>query len=305
MTLASLTQLLAGARRDGYALGYFESWDLYSMEAAMEAAEETRSPAILGFGGAVTRGEWLDRWGVPAMSTLARCLAERSQVPTAVLFNEAQTLSQVRSALACGVNAVMLSTAHLPFAENVLATQEVVAAAHAAGAAVEAELGHLPDAIDPNGHAVLTDPGEAARFVDATGVDVLAVSIGNAHMVRSGETPVDVERLAALHAAVPRPLALHGGTGLPAAAVAEAIRHGVAKINVGTLIKRRFLSGIQSATPHDPMTVPDIHPYVGSRDALDVLGAGKREVKARIIEFMHIYDSVGRADVRPGPGSQP
>lgn len=298
MTLANLNQLLSHALRHGYAIGYFESWDMYSMEGAMEAAEQTRSPAIIGFGGAVTTAAWLDRNGVEIMSGLARRLAETARVPAAVLFNEAQTVEQVERGLACGCNAVMLGTAHLPFAENVALTQRVVALAHRAGAAVEAELGHLPDAIEPDAHGVLTDPEEARRFVELTGVDALAVSIGNVHMALAADSPIDLARLAALHAAVPVPLVVHGGTGFPRTSVRAAIAHGVVKFNVGTKLKRLYLAGIRDACPQ-PMTVPNIHPYVGSHDALDVLRGGKERVKAAIIEYMELYGSVGQAAAPP------
>jgi ketose-bisphosphate aldolase len=265
----------------------------------MEAAEEASSPAIIGFGGAVTNPDWLDRGGVEDMSHLARRLAERSRVPTAVLFNEAQNLVQIRRALDAGCNAVMLESGDMTFQENVALTRQVVAMAHAVGATVEAELGHLSDAIDPQAHAVLTKPEEAARFVELTGVDVLAVSIGNAHLVQSGEVPVDLELLGRIHAVVPIPLAVHGGTGFPRVAVQAAIARGVAKFNVGTRLKRLYLAGIREAMP-DPAQVPNIHPYVGSREAEDVLLRGKERMKAEIVELMRLYGSAGQAACIPG-----
>lgn len=293
MTIASMRDLLSLALRSGYAIGYYESWDQYSLEGAMEAAEETSSPAIIGFGGAVTNRDWLDRGGIEDMSRLARRLAERSRVPTAVLFNEAQSLAQIQRALAAGCNAIMLESSELSFEENVALTRQVVTLARAVGATVEAELGHLADAIDPRSHVVLTDPEEAARFVELTEVDVLAVSIGNAHLVQSGEVAVDLALLSRIHAAVSIPLAIHGGTGFPRAAVRDAIALGVAKFNVGTRLKRLYLAGIRDAMP-DPLQVPDIHPFVGSREADDVLQRGKERMKAEIIEFMRLYGSAGR-----------
>jgi len=298
MTIASMRELLSQALRSGYAIGYYESWDQYSLEGAMEAAEEASSPAIIGFGGAVTSRAWLDRGGVEDMSRLARRLAERARVPTAVLFNEAQSLDQIQRALASGCNAVMLESADLTFAENVALTRQVVAMARAFGATVEAELGRLSDALDPHTSVVLTDPEEAARFVGLTGVDVLAVSIGNAHLVPSGEVPVNLELLGRIHAAVPIPLAIHGGTGFPRVAVQAAIAQGVAKFNVGTRLKRLYLAGIREAMP-DPMGVPNIHPFVGSREAEDVLLRGKERMKAEIVELMRLYGSAGQAACMP------
>jgi len=294
MTIAGMRELLSQALRSGYAIGYYESWDQYSLEGAIEAAEATASPAIIGFGGAVTNRAWLDGGGVEDMSRLARRLAERSRVPTAVLFNEAQSLAQIRCALDAGCNAVMLESSDLAFEENVALTRQVVAMARAVGATVEGELGHLPDALDAQRQAVLTNPDEAARFVELTEVDVLAVSIGNVHLVQTGEVPVDLELLDRIHRAVPIPLAIHGGTGFPRAAVRDAISRGVAKFNVGTRLKRLYLAGIRDAMP-DPMQVPDIHPFVGSRDVDDVLLRGKERVKAEIVKLMKLYGSAGQA----------
>src|SRR3972149_5806699 len=179
MTVASLRDILDQALQHGYAVGYFEAWDQYSLEAAMQAAEAAKSPAILGFGAAVTNPAWLEAGGIEALAGLARGLAERSSVPTAVLFNEAQTHAQALRGLEAGCNCVMLDTSHLDLADNLAATRRLVDAAHALGAAVEAELGRLPNAIRPEETGPATDPEQAAHFVQATGVDALGVSIGN------------------------------------------------------------------------------------------------------------------------------
>jgi fructose-bisphosphate aldolase class II len=117
-------------------------------------------------------------------------------------------------------------------------------------------------------------------------------------MALNADSPVDMARLAALHAAAPVPLVIHGGTGFPRGAVKAAVANGAVKFNVGTRLKRLFLAGIRDACP-EPMAVPDIHPYVGSHDALDVLRAGKERVKGAIIEYMDLYGSVGQAGAPP------
>ena len=122
MPIVKMQRILDHALRNRYAVGYFEAWDLYSLEAALEAAEEARAPAILGFGAAVTNGAWYDRNGVEAMSALAVTFAQRAEVPTAVLFNEAQTYAQAVRGLAGGCNAVMLDSSHLPAAQHESAT---------------------------------------------------------------------------------------------------------------------------------------------------------------------------------------
>jgi ketose-bisphosphate aldolase len=294
MSVTSMGALLRRAVSGGYAIGYFESWDQYAMEAVMEAAEKAESAAILGFGAAVSNQEWLMRCGVKDLTTLARRMAERSSVPTAVLFNEVRTLDQVVVGLDCGCNAVMLDTSHLPYGENIDTTCRVVEAARRYGADVEAELGHLPTAIDPEAHAALTDPTQAAEFVATTGVDALAVSIGNTHLVLEGAVGVDLEHLAALRRAVSVPLVLHGGSGLSEETVRSAVSHGVAKFNIGTRIKRIFMEGVRAGLPA-PEGVTDIHPYVGSHDATDFMICGKNALSAEIGRLIRLYGSAGSA----------
>jgi fructose-bisphosphate aldolase class II len=295
MPIVKLQRILDHALRHRYAVGYFEAWDLYSLEAALEAAEEARAPAILGFGAAVTNGAWYDRNGMEALSALTVTLAQRAEVPAAVLFNEAQTYAQAVRGLAGGCNAVMLDSSHLPAAEHEAATRDLVQVAHALGAAVEAELGHLATAGDPSHVAAPTDPAEAARFVAATGIDALAVAIGNVHIMTAGEADVDLELLGRIHTAVPLPLVIHGGTGFPQRAVADAIRLGAAKFNVGTVLKQVFFEGIMAAAGGQAATQASIHALMGSRDAADVMLQGKLRMKAKILELIDLYGSAGRA----------
>jgi len=295
MSIVRMSQLLAQALRGGYALGYFEAWDQYSLEAVLEAAEETNSPAILGFGGAVANQAWLDRWGVEELATLARCLGERAVVPTAVFFNEARTFAQVLRGLRAGCNAVMLDTSHLPYQENLTLTRQVTEVAHALGATVEAELGHLADASTPGSkEATYTDPEAAARFVEQTEVDALAVSVGNVHVLTEGAASVNLELLERIHQMVPVPLVIHGGTGFPALAVRPAIERGVAKFNIGTRSKQAMLAGIHEALAALPER-PNVHLAVGSREEGDVLLRGKARMKAEILKLIALYGSTGRA----------
>ncbi len=295
MAIVKMQRILAHALRNHYAVGYFEAWDLYSLEAALEAAEEARAPAILGFGAAVTDGAWYDRNGVEAMSALAVTLAQRAEVPAAVLFNEAQTYVQAVRGLAGGCNAVMLDSSHLPAAQHESATHALVQVAHALGAAVEAELGHLANASDPSHVAAPTDPAAAAHFVAATGIDALAVAIGNVHIMTAGEAEVDLELLARIHAAVPLPLVIHGGTGFPRHAIATAVRLGAAKFNVGTVLKQEFLAGLKAATGAETGSQASIHALMGSRDGPDVMRQGKMRMKAKILDLIDLYGSGGRA----------
>ncbi len=289
-----MRDLLAAALRGGYCIGYFEAWDQYSLEACLEAAEETRSPAILGFGAAVTDQAWLDRWGVEELAGLARRLAEAGTVPAAVLFNEARTLEQLRRGLAAGCNAVMLDTSPLPYAENRAATAAVVALARGHGADVEVELGHLPDARSGAQDAAMTDPAEAGRFVEETGVDALAVSAGSVHGMAGGAASIDLERLEAIRALVRVPLVLHGGSGIPVDAIRSIAIRGVAKINYGLRMKRAFFEGLTAAAA-DVQAGADMHRFIGSKTPHDVMVRGQVRVRQLVSGLMRAYGSAGRA----------
>jgi ketose-bisphosphate aldolase len=297
MPLVPMPELMRDALSGGYGLGYFEAWDGYSLEAVCEAAEAERSPVILGFGGMMASREWLDDGGVEALAALGRVRAERLTVPCALILNEAQTLDQALRGIDAGFNAVMVDTSAWPYDEAVDAVAELVRVAHLRGVAVEAELGRLPDAtgegIDASS-AALTDPEEAAAFVAATGVDCLAVSIGNVHLLTAHSAAVDMNRLAAIHTRVPVPLVIHGGTSFPPELVSEAVRNGVGKFNVGTILKRRFLSGAQESLSalNEPL---DVHEVLGSHKAGDFLAAGKTAMREKVRELMRVYGSNDKA----------
>ncbi len=297
MPLTRLTSLLADARAHGYALGYFEAWDGYSFEAVVEAAEAERAPVIIGSGCLLGHQPWFDGGGIELLGALGTEVARRTRVPVALLLNETHTLEQSLRGLDAGFNAVMMHTDGLAYGEAVATVAQLVEAAHARGAAVEAELGNLPDAahgtIDDS-VASLTDPEQAASFVDATGVDCLAVSVGNVHLLAHGSAAIDLDRLRAVHERVPVPLVIHGGTGFPRDATAAAIAAGVAKFNVGTVLRSAFLRGLSGAVAALP-DEPDVHAVIGSHRPADVLEVGKAPMVEAVRDLIRHYGGRGRA----------
>ena len=292
MPLVPFTDLLNDARRGGYAVGYFEAWDSYSLEAVLEAAELEHSPVILGFGCLLLDQAWLENGGIEIFGSLGRVVAGRSRVPVSLLLNEAHSLEHAVRGIDAGFNAVMLATSD---AETIAALTRL---AHARGTAVEAELDSLPDG-NPEGeidrsHASLTDPDLAAAFVRATQVDALAVSIGNVHTLEGEVAEVDLDRLAEIQRTVGVPLVIHGGTSFPAGAVPAAIARGVAKFNVGTTLKRILLEELsaelrgvpEAASPHD---------LVGSHKSSDLLEGAKPRLVEKLRSLMRLYGSSGRA----------
>ena len=263
----------------------------------IEAAEAENAPVIVGFGCMMVSETWLDRGGIEILGNIGLTLAERTHLPVALLLNEAHTYQQCITGMQAGFNAVMLDTSTWQVEFATEQVRELVKAAHAQYVAVEAELGHLPDSTNQgidSSSASLTDAREASIFVERTGIDCLAVSIGNVHLLTHGAARIDLTRLAAIHEHTSVPLVIHGGTGFPSESIAAAIRNGVAKFNVGTSLKKSFFSALRESvlTSDDSANVHDI---VGSHREQDFLLAGKRSMQAKVQEYVQLYGSSGRA----------
>lgn len=296
MALVPLQQLLAGAQAGGYAVGYFEAWDACSLEAVLNAAEAESVPVILGFGAMMLDAPWLDGGGVEVLGAIGRSCAARSAVDVSLLFNEAHTLEQAKRGIDAGFNAVMIDTHSWPTEDAIVAVRELCRVAHRSGVAVEGELGSPAEAtasgVD-HSHERLTDPEEAARFVAETGVDCLAVSIGNVHILMGHEASIDMERLRGIHERVDLPLVVHGGTSFPASAVAPAIALGVAKFNVGTILKHEFWTGLVSSVGAAGAH-PDVHQLLGSHKNSDVMAVAQARMTAKVRTLIQQYGGSGR-----------
>lgn len=291
MPLCPMREILRDALKGRYAVGYFEPWDQYSMEAVIKAAETLNAPVIIGCGGIMMDQDWFNGGGMEALAYTGKTLARRSKVPTALLLNEVSTLRQIKEGLKYGFNAVMLDTSHLSFEENIRITKEVVAAAHAVNVDVEAELGHLPlgSGEQKDVQSSLTDPQQAVAFVQRTGVDALAVSIGNIHVLLKGKSEnLDFDRLEQIHRLVKVPLVIHGSTGFPDEAVSRAIELGVAKFNVGTVLKRAYWIGLKEALEKTP---EDANPQfvIGSRKAEDILACAREKMRFEVERLIRLF----------------
>jgi ketose-bisphosphate aldolase len=295
MPLESASRLLGRAREDGYALGYFESWNLESLQGVIDAAEETRSPIIIGFNGDfLSRPDRLARELLEWYGALGKAAADSASIPCALLFNECPADDWVRRAVTCGFNLVMPIDAG---AEGELFKERVAALtqfAHERGVAVEAEVGELPSGTPGHGTSAgaPTDPALAGEFVAATGVDLLAVSVGNAHVQLDGTRELDLRRLEAIRERVEVPLVLHGGTGISASSLREAIARGVAKVNYGTYLKQRYLGAVRTALGRRN---DDPHRLLGMGGPEDVLVAGRLAVRDAVLERIELLGCRGRA----------
>jgi fructose/tagatose bisphosphate aldolase len=242
---------------------------------------------------------WFDGGGLERLAALGVATAQSAWVPVSLILNEVSTLAQVERGIKSGFNAVMLDTSALSFEDNVRVTQRVVAMAQGAGVGVEAEVGQLPDAPTSvqelrttsagSRRGQLTDPEQAARFIAATGVDALSVSVGNVHMMTQGEANIDWGLLAAIHQRTAVSLVIHGGTGFPEEGIPRAISLGVAKFNFGTILKQSFLDGVAAAIMNLGPNA-SIQEIMGSRKAADVLQQGKERMKEEVtrrIRLLH------------------
>ena len=296
MPLVPMTEIFARARAGGYAVGYFEAWDSYSLEAVLEAAEAEEAPVILGFGCMMADGGWLDAGGIEMLAGMGLPLTHRAKVQVALLLNEAHTLEQAKKGLDAGFNAVMMDSSAWEWDRAVQEVSELVAYAHALGASVEAELGRLPDAVEgsiDDSAAALTDPEQAAELARLTGIDCLAVSVGNVHLLTSGYAPVDLDHLEAIYQRVGLPLVMHGGTSFPPQAVPRAIAGGVAKFNVGTILKKTYLEAVRTQMGAWTERV-DPHQVLGSHKDTDLLNAGKASMADQVRSLIRLYGGSGK-----------
>lgn len=293
MPLVPVPILMRAAIAGGYAVGYFESWNLESLQAVIDAAEAAQSPVIIGFNGEfMSAAERLASERLDWYGALGLAAANGASVPCGFIFNECPHDEWVRRAVTAGFNVVMPVPAHDESPDTYTArTAALVSYAHAHDVAVEAELGTLPFGTDHPGE--VTDPAQAAAFVHTTQIDLLAISAGNVHVLMQGRRALDVARIAALREAVAVPLVLHGGTGIADESLQAAVKLGVAKVNYGTVLKQAYLSAIRGKL--DAQGVPTPHHLLGIGGSEDLMVAGRLAVREAVLEKIRLLGCAGRA----------
>lgn len=233
MSLVNLNEMLADASHGKYAVGMFDVSDLEMIRAVTEEAENLHSPVILGALGPDLENARFEYW--IAMAELA---AEKTKIPVCIHLDHANTLDQVMRAANAGFSSVMLDASASPFEENIRRSLEVIKAVSKQGISVEAELGHVGNGWVGSGEGsetgpdMLTEPDKVVEFVERTGVDALAVSIGTAHGVYIKAPHLDIDRLKKIAKVSKAPLVLHGGSGTPEDQLKDAIENGISKINI-------------------------------------------------------------------------
>jgi ketose-bisphosphate aldolase len=290
MSLEPITQLMHAAREQHYAVGYFESWNLDSLQGVIEAAEQTRSPIIIGF-----NGEFLSERAnatpedVVLYGKLGRAAAEQARVPCGFIFNECSHDTWLERAITSGFNLIMPAGTGPTIEDYQRRVKRLALLAHAHDVAIEAEVGELPS---EEGPGVKSDPKVAADFVAATGVDLLCVSVGNEEIKLKGRAPLDLARLEAIHKSVDLPLVLHGGSGIDDTSLKEAIRIGVRKVNFGTYMKQIYLHAVRGVLASNE---PNPHVLLGGGGANDMLVVGRSTIRDAVLQRINLLGCCGKA----------
>ncbi|MFC5651268.1 class II fructose-1,6-bisphosphate aldolase [Paenibacillus solisilvae] len=256
MPLVSMNEFLPKAKANKFAVGQFNMNNLEFAQAIVEAAIAEKSPFIFG----VSEGA-LKYMGIEFTVAIAEAAAKKSGLPIALHLDHGSSFEVAMKCIRAGFSSVMFDGSHYSLEENIAITKEVVKAAHAMGVSVEGELGTIGGVEDDisvdEEHASMAKPEEAIRFYEETGVDCLAIAVGTAHGMYKGEPKIHYDIIQKVSDAIPVPVVLHGGSGVPDEAIRLSIQAGVGKINVNTENQvactntiREVLGG--NATVYDP-----------------------------------------------------
>ena len=275
-----MKEILAPAKEKGYGVGFFNATTLEMARAVIETAEELDSPVMVGTAEALLPTTDLER-----SSDMILPLAEEASVPVCVHFDHGFSYEWCVRALHAGFTSVMYDCSTLPYEENIRALSEMVKICHAVGVSVEGELGHVGDN-DGSGKLgkpsdYYTDPEMALDFVRRTGVDALAVAVGNAHGDYQFTPKLDFERIERISKDVGIPLVLHGGSGLADDDFRIAVKKGICKVNIFTDLDKAGREGLRKG----------IEAGVSSRTAL--IPYELDAMKAVVAEKLTLFGSVG------------
>lgn len=284
MSLVSVDQLLAAAKEGGYAVGAFNCNNMEIVQAIIQAAEEEQSPVIIQASqGAIKYA------GLPYIVALVETAAEGASVPVALHLDHGTSFDQVIQCMGHGFSSVMIDWSQYPLEENIAMTKKVLEVANPLGISVEAELGKIGGTEDDvsvdEADAAYTDPAEAQRFVEETGIRSLAVAIGTAHGQYKGEPKLDFDRLEEIVAKTGIPIVLHGSSGVADDDLKKAIELGVCKINIDTNIREAFTDGVKEALEKNPNEI----------DPRKILGPARDKMVERVKEKIRVFGSNGKA----------
>ena len=246
MTLVTLSDVLQPALRDGYAVAGLVTLGWEDMRAYVAAAEAENVPVILQAGPSCRAHTPL-----PILGAMFRQLADSASVPVVAHLDHGYTVEDCKIALDCGFTSVMYDGSSKPLSQNIDETAGIAEMAHAAGASCEGEIGFVGYAGGAASNG--TDPNEAAKFAAETGVDAMAISVGNVHLQQNKDGQLDRKRIAEIQALTQVPLVIHGGSGVPMdqRTVLARTTH-ICKFNIGTELRMAFGAALRKAVNDDP-----------------------------------------------------
>lgn len=266
MTLASASSLLTAARQDRRGIAAMNVIQIEHAEAIVTGAEQVGQPVVLQ----ISQNAVAFHGSLAPLALATLRIAEDSAVPVYVHLDHATDPQLVHEAVAVGIQSVMFDASTRSYPDNVAMTRSVVRWCHERNVAVEAELGEVGGKDGVHAPGVRTKPSDAAAYVDATGIDSLAVAVGSSHAMTTREAELDHALIGDIAALVSVPLVLHGSSGVPEHGLVSAVRAGMTKINIATRLNVCMTQAVRAALRDDP-TLVDSRTYLGAgRDAVAI-----------------------------------
>ena len=281
--LVNMNELLLPARKGKYGVGFFNAVNVEMARAVIETAEELRAPVMIGTAEVLLPAMPLER-----VAEYLIPMAQKVSVPVCVHYDHGLSFDRCAEALKLGFTSIMYDRSTFPFEENIAQVAEMVKICHAAGVTVEGELGHVGDnegagkLLNPSDY--FTDPELALDYVRRTGIDALAVAVGNAHGDYKYPPKLDYERIRVIAEKTELPLVLHGGSGISEEGFRRAVQEGICKVNIFTDLDKAGKEGVEKGLRAGAKSMMGLIPY-----EID-------SMKAVVREKILLFGSAGKAN---------
>ena len=282
--LVSMTDMLNKALDGKYAVGQFNINNLEWTQAILEAAQEEKSPVILG----ASEGAAKYMGGPSVVAAMVNALLETMDitVPVALHLDHGSSFESAKEAIDAGFSSVMIDNSAFPIDENIENTKKVVEYAHERGVSVEAEVGTVGGEEDGVvGDVIYADPEECKRMVDEAGIDALAAALGSVHGTYAGEPKLGFDEMKEISELTQTPLVLHGGSGIPTHQIEKAIEYGHTKMNINTELQQVWTARTREVLKNDSEVF----------DPRKIIGPGKENITATTKMKMRELGSSGKA----------
>ncbi len=285
MSIITLKDALVKAKKEKYGIGAFNISSFTFLEAVIEAAEEKRSPVIVQ----IAEGHTPDMPNFESFCKSVVDLISKSSVPVVLHLDHGQTMGMIVRAIQSGFSSIMIDASSYPYEENIKKTKEIVNICHSANISVEGELGTIggAEANITKEEDAFTNPKEAKDFIDKTGIDALAISIGNVHGNYKGEPKLDFARLEEISNLTNIPLVLHGGSGIYDNDFRKAVKLGICKIN--------FYTGNCKAAFKAAIEFSKNDPIANGTDFIKLIKEVRKNVFETVCHNMDVFGSSNKA----------